>query len=258
MSKLLKIEFKKIRKSLAFKATLIICAVMCIMNVGLYVIMSNISDLGELLGEMGITGYGIFSSCMTQSTDAIMLTTIVLCIMIGGDFSARTLQSQIVAGYSRIQIVISRLISSFVILFIFDFVYTFILTGGISLFIGFGTEFTAKLFGEMVISFLMSIFMSYSIMTLYMLIVFIFKSVGPSIGITMPLMLIGTSVIQIFVQLNETAAKIFSFTPYGQMYVIGDFTLQAVDYFKFFSIGAVYIVAMTVIIILNFRKAELK
>lgn len=258
MTRLLKIELKKIRSSLAFKVTLIICAVICIMNVGLYAIMSNISEIEELMGEMDITGYGIFNSLMTQSTDVVMLTTIVICIMIGGDFSARTLQSQIVAGYSRAQIIFSRLISSFVVLVIFDFVYTFISTGGISLFIGFGTEFTAKLFGEMVIAFLMNLFISYSIMTLYLLIVFIFRSVGPSIGITMPLMLIGTSVIQVFAQVNEIAAKVFSFTPYGQMFVIGDFTMEALDYVKFFSVGIVYMVIMTVIILLTFRKAELK
>lgn len=256
MSKLLQIEFAKIKKSLAFKITLIICALMCLMTVAIYTVVSNVSEF-DVLG-ISITGYDMFITCVTDSSDVLMLVTIVTCIMIGGDFSARTLQGQIVAGYSRTKIIISRLISSFVLMFVFSLVYTLIISGGITLLVGFGKEFTAKVAGEMILSYIMSLFMSYAIMTLYLLIIFIFKSVGPSLGITMPIMLVGTSIIQMLGIVSEMAEKIISFTPYGQLLVIGDFTLKGLDYVKFFTVGIVYMAVIVAIMIFTFRKAELK
>lgn len=262
MSRLLKIEFIKIRKSLAFKVTLLICALMCLMNVGLYVVMNNFTEVTEDILDMSINGYTMFYSCVVNSSDILMLSTIVICIIIGGDFSSRTLQSQIVAGYSRTQIVISRFISSFVLLFIFATVYTLIISGGVTLFIGFGKPFTWKILGEMLVSFFMSVFMSYAIMTLYLLIIFIFRSVGPSLGVAMPIMLVGTSIIQILATLNDVAEKIVSFTPSGQLLVLEnisfDTSFGAMGYFKFFAVGLVYMAIMITSVIFTFRKAELK
>lgn len=258
MFNLLKIEFIKLKKSLAFKISLLICALMCLMSVAIYALMSNFSEITDEVLGMSINGYTMFYTSIRDSSDVLMIVTIVTCIMIGGDFSARTLQGQIVAGYSRTQIIISRFISSFALLFIFSLVYTLIISGGVSIFIGFGTTFTAKLFGEMVLSFFMSLFMSYAIMTLYLLIIFIFKSVGTSLGVTMPVMLVGTSIIQILASVNEIAEKIVSFTPYGQLMVLGDLSLDAMAYVKFFGVGLVYMVIMIVAVIFSFRKAELK
>ncbi len=262
MSRLLKIEFIKIRKSLAFKVTLLICALMCLMDVGLYVVMSSFTNLAEEVLDMSINGYTMFYSCVTNPSDILMLSTIVACIIIGGDFASRTLQSQIVAGYSRTQIVISRFISSFVLLFVFATVYTLIIFGGVTLFVGFGIPFTAKILGEMLVSFFMSVFMSYAIMTLYLLIIFIFKSVGPSLGVTMPVMLVGTSIIQILASLNDITGKIVSFTPSGQLFALKDISFDAsfgaMGYFKFFAVGLVYVAIMITTVIFTFRKAELK
>lgn len=108
------------------------------MDVGLYVVMSSFTNLAEEVLDMSINGYTMFYSCVTNPSDILMLSTIVACIIIGGDFASRTLQSQIIAGYSRTQIVISRFISSFVLLFVFATVYTLIIFGGVTLFVGFG------------------------------------------------------------------------------------------------------------------------
>lgn len=104
--------------------------------------------------------------------------------------------------------------------------------------------------------------MSYAIMTLYLLIIFIFKSVGPSLGVTMPVMLVGTSIIQILASLNDITEKIVSFTPSGQLFVLKDISFDAsfgaMGYFKFFAVGSVYVAIMITTVIFTFRKAELK
>lgn len=259
MSKLFKIELIKLKASLAFKITLIICIFLCVMNVAVYGVISNL-DMGEdLIAIMGgISGYDIFFASVKDSSDCIMLATIVMCILIGGDFSDRTLQAQITAGYSRVKVVVARILSSMVVLFLFYFIYVAVMTIGTSLLCGFGCTFTISIFGEMISAFLMSYFMSVVMLSMYLLIIFIFKSVGPSIGVCMPLMLLGTSILSVIATINDKIYDIYMFTPLGQLTVIGDDTLLGLDYVKFFSVGIVFFAAMLAVIFVTFRKAELK
>lgn len=259
MSKLFKIELIKLKSSLAFKITILVCIFLCVSNVALYGVMANV-DLVEGAEELfgSINGYGIFLTAVKDSSDCLMLATIVMCILIGGDFSGRTLQAQITAGFSRNKVVIARVLSSIVVLFIFCFFYVVVLTAGTTLLCGFGHEFNAGVLGEMILSFVMSFFMSTALLTMYLLIIFMFKSVGPSIGVCMPLMLLGTSVLSIVAAVSDTFNKIYMFTPLGQLSAIGDNTLEALDYVKFFSVGIVFGAVMVAIISAIFKKAELK
>ncbi|NLL92717.1 MAG: hypothetical protein GX225_01010 [Clostridiales bacterium] len=260
MSKLLKIEFMKIKSSLAFKVTLLVCLGLCLLSVAMYAFISNSQDTADMAAMMGmkISGYSMFMVSMTNSSDCIMLATIVICILIGSDFTARTLQTEISAGFSRTKIVLSRFISTTIILLIFIIVYSGTLLFGTSIFCGFGAEISAGLIGEMLLALFMNWFISVSMMSLYMLICFLFKSVGPSIGVTMPAMLIGTSILSVLAAIYEVAGKIYSFTPLGQMGVVGDTTLEALDYVKFFGVGIGFAAVMLVITVLTFRKSELK
>lgn len=268
MSKLIKIELMKLKSSLAFKITIIVCALLSLMNVAIYGVIANIdkfidvsendnvANISSVMGE-SVNGIGIFRISVQDPSDYLMMAVIVIAICVCGDFSARTLQSQIIAGMKRSTIYVSRIISTIVVVFIFNVVETGILTIGTSVFCGFGEELTGKMAVQMIGEFGMCFFMTSCIAMMYLFIIFTMKSIGPSIGISLPILLIGTSLIGAIGAISDTAMKVYSFTPFGQQQLIGE-AFDALEYVKFFGVGITFAVIMVLIGMKLFSKAELK
>lgn len=269
MSKLLKIEMMKLKTSLAFKITIIVCAAMCLMNVAVYAFIANLDkiidvsadesleSMQNIFGGM-IDGRSLFNMAVSNPSDYMMMAVIVICIMVCGDFSARTLQAQIIAGFSRTKIFLSRLVSSLFILFVFFVIYVGLLTFGTGIFCGYGPEgLTGASLLTMLKQFTMSYVMSGSILTMYLLIVFCAKSIGPSIGICLPLMLIGTGIISAIGSINDTAYEIYLLTPFGQQSLVTA-ELDFLEYFKYFAVAIVFAAIMIFIAAKSFKKAEMK
>lgn len=256
MGRLFKIEMKKLWKSIAMRVMILVSLGLCLLNVAIFAMVKNFMD-GFNVADLGMNGYYAFQNLVSQNSDSMMFTVLLMAILIGGDFSARTLQMELSAGYSRLQVIISRYLSTLVAFMIFFTTYLVAYAGGTTLVLGFGRPATSEVIGELILEILMGLFMSAVILAIYMFICFLVKSTGASIGISLPFMLIGVTILHTLTFAFETADTIMSFTPFGQQILIGD-TFDTLGYVKFFGVGIVWLVGMISLIFVTFRKSELK
>ncbi len=259
MGKLFKIEMKKLRKSTAMLVMLIITAALSLLNVGIYALIKIFAeDLLMLFGET-ISGYGMAMSMTADTSDVVLMVLILMAVLIGGDFSARTLQTQVAAGYSRFSIIISRyltMIISYTILYVLYFSVTVL---GITLLFGFGEHITSAMVGELLLNLLYSFLMAFTMLSLYMLFAFLVKSTGATIGICVPFMLFGTGIINMLSFVHEVVYDIISFTPFGQSSLLsGMLSFEEIDPLKFIGVCVVWFSIFTSLAYLSFRKSELK
>lgn len=256
MGKLFRIEMKKLWKSTAMRVMVIVTIVLSLISVASYAFIENMAD--DYLGEMlGINGYAAMNALISDNSDSMLFAVLLIAILIGGDFSARTLQTQISAGYSRLHIIFSRFLSTMVAYIVFNLTYMLFFVGGVTIVLGFGESVTGELIGELLLQIFMSLLMSAAMLTIYMFFCFLLKSTGASIGVCLPFMLVGTSIIQVLSFAFEICKKIIELTPFGQIMLITS-DLDAVGYVKFFGVALVWIAGMLAVTFAAFRKAELK
>lgn len=259
MGKLFRIELKKLGKSKAMRVMLIVAAALSVLNVVVYGLMDAIEDLMSLVfGEM--SGYTIAMSLASDSSDIMLMVVILMAVLVGGDFSARTLQAQVAAGFGRFQIILSRFLSSalaYVILYVLYFGVTVI---GVTAIFGFGDDITSKMMEELFLNIFLSFIMAMTMLALYMLFAFLFKTTGATIGVSLPMMLMGTSIIQMFTFISELADDIISFTPFGQQLLLSSLLPHSseLEPVKFIGVCVVWMAAFIALTFASFRKAELK
>lgn len=258
MGKLFKIEMMKLRKSTAMLVLLIVAIALSLLNVGVYGLVNLVSD--SLLSVFGkVDGYNMAVTMTSDTSDIMMMVVILMAVLIGGDFSARTLQTQVAAGYSRFKIIISRFITvaiSYVILYTLYFSITVI---GMTIIFGFGDGITSDMVSELVLKLFLSFIMAMTMLSMYMLFAFLLKSTGATIGVCLPVMLFGVSIIQMLSMVSEVVYDIISFTPFGQSMLLGDmFGLEEVEPIKFICVCIVWFSGFMSLSFLSFRKAELK
>jgi len=262
MIRLMKIEIKKLSKSLAFKiiAGLIILTV--VMNLGIYG-MVKIIDMPEVNAALEMSGLTLSGNMMFRSLiaspsgDVMLFSVILLCILIGSDFSSKTLQGQITAGYSRMTVAVSRLFTGIIIFTFFTVVYVGANTIGMSIIFGFGEKFTAAVAGDMLGRFVVHLISSIALISIYWLIIMSVKSIGASIGICLPTLMVGVILLQTLSGLFKVAKKIIDWTPYG----IASIPAETLDASKIVRLLVVSVLTLVITIGINkitFDKAELK
>ena len=258
MGRLFKIEMKKLRKSTAMKVMLIVALVRSLFNVGIYALLNVFTEnIGELLGT--ISGYSMALMLSKDASDITLMVVILMAVLVGGDFSARTLQTQVAAGYSRLSIIASRYISIVIAYIVLYVLYVGVTVAGVTAVFGFGEGITSLMVKELLYNFLYSFIMALTMLSLYMLFAFMVKSTGATIGICVPFLLFGVEIIQLLTLIHETVEKVLSFTPFGQMALLGGMYLtDKVDCTKFIGVCAVWFLVFTSLSYLSFRKAELK
>ena len=182
MGKLFKIEMKKLRKSKAMLVLLIVSAALSLFNVGVYGLLKAFAD--DLLSIFGnVDGYNMAMKMTADTSDVVLMVLILMAVFIGGDFSTRTLQTQIAAGYSRFSILISRYITMIVSYVILYTIYFTITVGGITIMFGFGDNITSAMVGELLLNLLYSFLMAMTMLSLYMLFAFLVKSTGATLSL---------------------------------------------------------------------------
>lgn len=267
MGKLFKIEMKKLRKSTAMLVMVIVAASLSFLNVVVYGLANVFAD--DFLSLFGnINGYAMAQSLTySDSSDIMVMAVILMAVLIGGDFSARTLQTQVAAGYSRFKIIVSRFFSVLVAYFVLYVLYFSITVAGTSIIFGFG-DVTGQMIGELVINILLGLLMAVTMLSMYMLFSFLLKSTGAAIGVCLPCMLFGTSIISMLSALSDTVYDIISFTPFGQsmqLSMSGEGSIfgmllgvDDVEIVKFICVCVVWFVVFMSLTFVSFRKAELK
>lgn len=262
MGKLFKIEMIKMKKSMAFKIILIVLAVTVLMNIGIYAALKYMSDGGMsgLMGLMGIdvSGYGTFLMYLSATDDILMFVIITICIFIGSDFSAKTLQAEISAGYSRNSILTSRFFLTVVLFFIYGTIYIVLNTVAMSILFGFGRSFGIVLLLQMIGRFLLSALTNIALLTCVWLVCFLTKKTGISMVVSLAFFLFGVSIINLIAMSFDTAKKIIDWTPIGANTVAGMLKLEAMDITRAIVSSVVTIGLAALINVLTFNRAELK
>lgn len=261
MSRLIKVEIIKLTKSLAFKIIAGLIVLTVALNLGIYAAV-KIMDIPEVTAILeatgGLEGYTTFKSLMASpSGDVMLFTVILLCILIGGDFSSKTLQGQIVAGYSRMKVSITRFITGMIVFGVFSFIYIGANTVGMSIMFGFGEKFTVSLFGEMVVRILLHILASAMMISLYWLIIMAMKNTGASIGVCLPTLLVGSTLIEMLALFFEKVGKIIDWTPFGA-YSVPSEELLTENVVRLLVVSVLTLVFSIGLNYLTFKKAELK
>lgn len=265
MGKLFKIEMKKLQKSTAMKVMIIVAAGLGVLSVALNVLLDYLAE-GLVEMALGLSGVNMAEAMSYGDSDILLMVTILMAVLIGGDFSARTLQTQVAAGYGRFTIILSRFISGVISYTILYVEYCLIIIGGITIFYGWGEDITSneglKHLGEIAAQFGLGYLLAITFLAIYMLFMFLLKNVGGSIGVCVPTMLFVPTILQTVMIFNDDAAEVMSFTPIGQQY---EFTMSVygngladVDIVRFILVCLVWLVAFIGLNFLTFRKSELK
>ena len=268
MGKLFKIEMKKLRKSTAMMVMLIVAASLSVLSVAIYGLVNMFED--DILMIFGMnSGYSMAQSLIySDSSDSMVMAVILMAVLIGGDFSARTLQAQVAAGFSRFQIIVSRFLSLVISYLIIYVVYFSITVIGTTIIFGFGDNVTGAMVGELIGQLFLGLLMAVTMLSMYMLFAFLLKSTGGTIGVCLPCMLIGTSILNGLAVVSEEVYTIISFTPFGQsmelsMEAQGSFVgmllgFDGLNPVKFICVCIVWFAVFIGLTFLSFRKAELK
>lgn len=260
MGKLFSIELKKLRKSTAMRVMLIVAAALSVLNVIVYGALDAMA--GELADMIGTTnGYSIALQLSRDSSDIMLIVVILMAVLVGGDFSARTLQTQVAAGYGRFQIIVSRFLSSALAYVILYAIYFGVTIAGVSLVLGFGENITGDMMGDLFLNLFLNFLIAMTMLAIYMFFAFLLKSTGATIGVSLPLMLMGTSILQIIVYISETVENVLSFTPFGQQIQLiegGSVYGADIDVVRFVCVCVVWFVAFIACTYMSFRNAELK
>lgn len=257
---LVKIELKKIFSSLSFLILMAVNVFMCALSVLLVYMISGTAgseQMGMDVMSLMPKGYDSFVMLMQNSSDVFLLLSILMCIAIGGDFAKRTLQTQLTAGYSRMQVFASRYITMMIMYVVFLVVYILVYVGGTCLTLGFGTEFTGDIFVNMLKVFGLNIVMASAYIGIYIFMCFLTKSLGAAMGINLAMVFMVPSIFSMAAGNSKVVEIIYKSTPYGQSGMITP-DIAGKDMILFFVVAIAYVIITCVASWLVFRKAELK
>ncbi len=257
MRNLLSIELLKLRKS---KATLIVFLILYGLSFLGTAIIYFISLGNDITNQaMGFTfdGYSSYVTAITGFQDCLIFTSILIAILIGGDFSSRTLQIQVAAGCKRFHIYLSRQLSMIIVFTFMAFTYILLNVFLTTILFGFGKELTVSLFLELFKGTLLSILNTVSILSFVVLLAFILKSIGAVLGIVLSFFMLGTSLLSLLSMNFELFEKVYSFTPLGQSVLYaGNF--DSFEIIKSILISTISILISLLLGFIYFEKNELK
>ncbi|MBQ9698999.1 MAG: ABC transporter permease subunit [Lachnospiraceae bacterium] len=266
MGRLFKIEMKKLQKSTAMLVMVIVAAALGLLSVGINALLDMLTE-GMVDASMSLSGYNIANSMSFGNSDIMLMVIILMAVLIGGDFSARTLQTQVAAGYNRFLIILSRFMSGMVAYLFLYIIYFIVTVGGVTILYGWGENIGSseglKHLGEIFAQFGLSTLLAFTMIAFYMLFIFLLRSVGGSIGVCVPFMLFGTSILQTVMMFSEDARKVLAYTPFGQEYELlmsGNTMLYEsnLNEVQLIVVCLVWIAALLGLTFVSFRKSELK
>lgn len=259
MYNLLRIEFMKLRKSREFHY---IFLAVCLISFGL--MCNNIYCMElfikKMTPEVAITGIKCYYQLISGKMYIEVLQNILIIIYICTDFEKRIVQSETLAGYSRFEILTSKVIVCFIIKALLTFCFAFINTTGISIIYGLGQELTSVLILKMLRMYLLSVLISFAIATVAIMISYIFKTIAVSVAVWVAIffgyLMIGSALCDVFE--SSQAVQYFFDNSIFEFYkkLVLDMASGDIIYIISMSLLRIFIVLLITYII--FRKTELK
>jgi len=242
MKNLLKWELKYTFKSKSF------------LGFGITFIMATLIFMLESLSQKGITGYDLFlRNCSNVNSLFVLIIGIYSGIHIAGSFEERRIQASVMAGNSRSNIILSKLLSYSLVIALYS-----VLSISISSLIGFlvTKEVGIDSFNIVIIQGLVFTLVEISFTSICLLTSILVKKLGTAITVNLIGLLALNGVAQSLIG-QTWSANILKFTPIGQTFlIIGDTsTANIITAISASILGLLVTVMLTYII---FRKEELK
>ena len=128
--------------------------------------------------------YALGRSLLAGYSDTAMvslLTLIITCIFIGKEFSSGWVRVTVSRGANRIKLFFSKWISIACLILVYS-VFAFLICGIFTSFKGYGIEFDGHQFGLLIRCFVLQILCNLSAMSIAMMLTFLIRSSGGSLG----------------------------------------------------------------------------
>lgn len=221
---------------------------------GIIFIIVGLISMIQSLSEDSITGYTLFlENCANANSFLVLVIGIYSGIHFAGAFDERRIQAAIMAGNSRLNILLSKLLSYSLVIAVY-----LILSVGINSLIGFllTKEVGIDTFITVIIQGLVFILVEISFTSICLLTSTIVKKLGTSITVNLITLLTLNMIMQSLI-VKTWALKFLKFTPVGQtMLIIGDASTKNITTAIIVSIlGLLVVILLTY---MKFRKEELK
>lgn len=243
MKNLLKWEMKQTLKSKAF------------WGIGLALILGTVLFLSIAITEGKYSGLELFlHSCSDFNSLILLFIGIYAGIIITGAFEERRVQASVMAGNSRFNIIISKLLSFALSIFVYCICTLSICILIISLTKGFGSDI--NIFKDIIVRTLAYSFVEVSFASICFFLSMLAKNLGAAITINLIALLALNSLTQSIIG-KECALSFMKLTPAGQTFLlVADGSTKNI----LISIVASLLGLLVVIILsyVKFRKEELK
>lgn len=262
----LKCEFVKLRKSLAFKICLLIMILGSIL-MGQMVLSQNLSDQDFHYTGI-IIGLNTFSDCAMVVIFGAIMAGMFICT----DFENRTIQESIVCGNSYLNIILCKTFVYILSLIIIYLPYPIISGFMISRKYGWGIDVLGvsgvEAAGKLILV-LISIFFAYMpVIVFFVLISFLVQKTGVSLAINISVMILGTNVLKMLLSRSELLNQIYEYSFFGlynkpfsylnlyQNDVLANVNLQ--NYLPIIICGTVWTFLIFTVAVIIFKKRDLK
>ncbi len=210
-------ELYKLGKLKGFKIILLVNAAIYAMLAVLILITADMipSDLPEgviiSVSNVTISGYDVFKTALIQLQSNIVFIATFIGLFVCGDFANRTLGLAVSSGKSRMSMLVGKIVAVMLGTVLILIIVPIVMTTLITAINGFGVEFTAEIFREMVIDFILYLIVNLSVTSMCIFVAYLLKNMGVTMGICIGALLI-YGIIAVM-PLGETWQKIMEFTP---------------------------------------------
>ena len=256
MNRLLKSEMMKLLKSLPIK-------ILFLLMLGLSVVtsLSSLNYVGspnaEVM-EIALYGYDAFFSSLRDTPTIAIIGIIIIGLIVCSDFENRTIPMEIAAGYSRSQVLFSKLVAvsfAYVLVLLPYPVGRAILQG---IFIGFGVPVSFPIIIQMLSAFLVVAVVGIAMNGITILISFIVRKTIIVVGIGFVLVVLGGNALLSFGVANPSLGAILSKTPLGliKALAVENYSANLLLFALLSGIGCIGVFVLTTHLL--FVKSELK
>jgi ABC-2 type transport system permease protein len=243
MINLLKLEIYKLKRNKAFW---LISAIDIF--VGLIYVMKN----GSLVGIKA------FQSSMYDIATLMVLGAIFAGLFIGTDFTDRNINQGIVAGYSRIKILFSKVIILFLATEIIMILYPITSVIVNSALNGWGETFNMDTAIYILRTIFLRLIVDSSCISLWVLLAFLFKDILKTVSVSIFIFMMGSGCIITLSKKVDFMKEIYNLTANGQARILVNKTLSLYQITNIMVSNLIIVLVLLSISYLLFRRAELK
>lgn len=205
MLRMLQADLKKYFRGKLFLSSTIIMGVFVILNLISGLVMKG--ELGEMLGS-DYNAEQFFHSSYSLLSDFSLIFLIFMIIILASEFSQNTIRNKLIMGYDKDKIYLSTtffivivVLATYTIYSVLNFIFTGIALG-----------FSGSSLKNMLLHWIVYCFALLVIYTFIQLIVFIFKSTGITIGITIGGLFVTMIIVTIIsITANDSVIKVLDY-----------------------------------------------